>query len=308
MGLQQAPFHQTRTSQLAEIAYEPDNRPISAGANDSFALWIGQNPARVSRSSATVLALGLALAPSVARADAVTSACVDASDAGQASRDRGELRRARESFTACAAERCPRALRADCARWLEDVDRDMPTVVVGVKDELGGDVLDGKVLLDGAPVSTGGAPIALDPGIHVFHFERPGAPPVEKRIVVRTGERNRLVVEQVASGPAAAKTPEAKVTPRSGGIPTASWIFGAVGVAGLASFGVLGGLGLAEKSQLGTTCSPGCSDDQVARLRGLYIGADISLGVGLVGLVAATFIALAASGPSTRATASVVRF
>jgi hypothetical protein len=232
--------------------------------------------------------------PRRAGAESVAEACVRAADEGQDARARGALLRAHESFAACATATCPKPLRADCTTWLGEVERDTPSVVVGVKDRSGADALDGRVMIDGVRVPRlDGAPIPVDPGPHTFRFERPGAAGVERAVVVRTGERNRLVVERLGEAPTPRPGPEPR--PRSG-LPTATWIFGGIGAAGLLGFGALGIAGLSEKSRLRSSCSPSCTDAQVSTLRGLYIGADVALGVGVLALGLAVYFALTAEG------------
>jgi tetratricopeptide (TPR) repeat protein len=67
-----------------------------------------------------------------------------------------------------------------------------------------------------------------------------------------------------------------------------------VGGAGLVVFGILGGLTLSEDSRLASTCGANagrtCSDADVAGLRSMALGADVTLAIGLV--AAATGAAL----------------
>jgi hypothetical protein len=78
--------------------------------------------------------LALSLAVSIARAAAADpppkAACAHAAEDGQRLRTEGKLREARESFTACAAERCPALVRSDCSGWLAEVEAAVPTVVI----------------------------------------------------------------------------------------------------------------------------------------------------------------------------------
>jgi hypothetical protein len=238
------------------------------------------------------VALGLLAAP--ASAETVTEACVRASEEGQSARGRGALLAAHASFAACAATACPKAVRAECTRWLDEVDRDTPTIVVAMKDASGADVLDGRVSIDGAaPVAIDGRTAPVDPGKHVLRFERPGERTVERAIVVATGERNRLVVGQL-EGPREKPLPPPPPPPppQSQGLPAATWVFGGIGAFGLASFATLGALGLSEKSKLRGSCAPACTDSDVTTLRTLYIGADVSLAVGVVALGLAMYFAL----------------
>jgi hypothetical protein len=68
-------------------------------------------------------------------------------------------------------------------------------------------------------------------------------------------------------------------------ISPAFWASGAVGVAGLVLFGALGLTGLQKRSDLDEQgCAPNCDSGDVDAVRGLFIGADISLAIGIAGL------------------------
>jgi hypothetical protein len=225
-------------------------------------------------------------------ARAHASECVKESEQGQTARDKGHLREARKHFVACAAETCTKALRLDCARWLEEVDAALPTVVFGAKDANGADVFDVHVFVDGEPIEghDQGKAVAIDPGPHTVRFVRTGASSVEQKILLRVGERNRLVFATF-EGPPKEKEQPKPPPPEGGGISTGAIIFGGVGVLALGSFGYFAIAGANEKSRLRGTCSPGCTDEDVDTLRSNYIAADVSLAVGVVALgIAAYFL------------------
>lgn len=121
--------------------------------------------------------------------------CLAASDQGQQMRDDGKYRRAREAFAACARDACPALVRRDCVKWLADLEQSSPSIVVGAKDDKGGDLVDVTVLVDGAALVTklDGKPVQVDPGQHVFRFVRQGSEPAETTVVLRAGEKNRFV-------------------------------------------------------------------------------------------------------------------
>lgn len=217
-------------------------------------------------------------------------ACVEASEQGHAARARGALVLARQRFIACAADACGKSLRADCGRWLDDVEASIPTVVLGAKDAHGVDVFDVRVSVDGVPV-TGhdeGTALRMDPGQHAVRFERPGGEHVALRILLRAGEKNRPVLATFAP-PAPLVPPPIVHDERRHSIPTATWIFGGVGLAALGSFAFFAATGLAEKDRLRETCSPRCNDDHLAGLRTRYVAADVSLAVSVVALGLATY-------------------
>ncbi len=266
-------------------------------------------PIRASRVAlVTVAALVSASAPQPARADGADR-CVAAAERGQDQRDRAALLEARRSFRACAADECPASLRKDCARWLDAVEDSLPTVVLGARDARGTDLLGVHVFVDGNAVvehDTGRA-IAFDPGPHLIRFERAASAPVELTVVLRMGDHNRAVIATLGGVPEPRPAPSAhasltplpvvadsSVGPRSARVSPWAYVLGGVGVAGVGAFAVLAASGLAEKDHLRATCAPTCSDDQIAPLRARYIAADVSLGAGVVALLAAGYLFLRA--------------
>ena len=256
--------------------------------------------ARLTRLCHVALALGTSLIAAVvpSRALAETNAsCIQAAEKGQDARDRGALRVARAYFVQCAADECPKSMRGDCVHWLDEVDASLPSIVVGAKDAGGADLFDVRVKVDGAAVEdvASGRPIVLDPGPHVVRFERgktPGGEVREVKVLLRTGERNRSVVTTLQGARDAAAAPPASGKEGGGDIPTSTWILGGAGLLSLGSFGTFALLGAQEKSRLRNTCSPACSDGDVAGLRTDYLVADISLAVGVVALGIASYFLL----------------
>jgi hypothetical protein len=153
-----------------------------------------------------------------------TAACVAAAEEGQRARKAGKLRDAIERFTACGSDACPRLVRDDCRQWQDELDASLPTLVFGARDRAGRDLLDVTVTMDGE-VLTGkldGRAIAVDPGPREIRFEAPGLPAVVQAVLVKEGEKSRVVSvtfggsERPASAAVAASpTPTAEV-PRRG--------------------------------------------------------------------------------------------
>ena len=156
----------------------------------------------------TIVACGLVMgcSESVARADE-KSTCLEASESAQHAKLEGNLRSARASLLVCSREICPAVVRQDCNIWLSEVTASLPTVVVAARSPAGADLSDVRVSVDGEPFTEhpDGKSRAVDPGLRVFKFERAGESQ-EIRVVVRQGERDRLV--EVTFGSPAAKTPE----------------------------------------------------------------------------------------------------
>jgi hypothetical protein len=217
--------------------------------------------------------------------------CIAASEQGQQLRDSGQYSAARDAFTRCARDACPALVRRDCTRWLSDVTQLWPSVVFGAKDPSGNDLTDVNVRSDGAPMAStlDGRPVPIDPGDHLFRFEAKGFPAVERHVLVRAGEKSRLVVAQFGEGPAPASPPHGLGTgpARTEGapIPSGVWVFGGLAVVAFGTEAYFGITGLSDRSSLESQpCAKTatCSSDAVTSIRTKFTVADIALGVGLV--------------------------
>lgn len=144
---------------------------------------------------AAAAALSLVATSGPARAADTKAECIAAANQGQSLRDDGKYTRAREAFARCARDECPRVVARSCTKWLHDTDEATPTVVLGAKDEGGQDLTNAQVTLDGSSFaeSLDGKPAQVDPGQHVFRFTRAGSDPVEASVVLRAGEKNRVI-------------------------------------------------------------------------------------------------------------------
>jgi hypothetical protein len=256
--------------------------------------------ARTTFRAAVVVAAALGLS-SVASADDEKAACVRASEQGQRLRDEGKLTKARDAFITCARSVCPAVVKKDCDGWLSDIEQSIPSVVVSAQDPGGGDVTAARVLVDGQLLAEklDGRPLMVDPGEHTFRYEYPGAPPVEEKVVILTGQHNR-VLKVKFGGPSSAVTPPppsatATAPPpppveTSRPAPPAVFVLGGVGLAALASFAYFGASGRSDISDLRSTCAPYCAQDQLDSAKKKLLVADISLGVGVVALGAAVVL------------------
>jgi hypothetical protein len=203
--------------------------------------------------------------PAVAFAD--DAACINASEQALTLRKQGKLHDALRQLAVCADAACPGEVKTECASRIAGVDAAMPTLVFGATDGAGNDLRDVKVSMDGAPLVTtlDGRPISVDPGEHTFRFETTGQPAVEKKLVVREGEKDRR--ESVMLGtPAPAPSPAPAPVAPPVVTPSPSWwttqrtlavVAGGVGVAGLVVGGIFGGLAMSDQSQEKTNCSTG---------------------------------------------------
>jgi hypothetical protein len=266
--------------------------------------------ARVGLSSLLTAAAAAALtttftASSVAHADEMAT-CVKASEVGQSLRDEGKYLRAREKFLVCSRDVCPSVVRRDCAGWLTEVDGSLPSVVISATDS-GHDVSDVKVTIDGTAVAgkLEGKPIPLDPGAHALRYEHAGQPPVDDQIVVRAGEKNRLL--KVSFGSVAPLAPAMKPgTPAPPPVQQArpaspiAYVLGGVGVVGLVGWAYFGVSGKADVDSMRSSCEPNCSSSAVSHAKTKLALADVGMAVGIAGVVSGgiVFFATRRSGPS----------
>ncbi|MEJ7732302.1 MAG: hypothetical protein WKG00_24235 [Polyangiaceae bacterium] len=233
------------------------------------------------------------------------ASCMLAYEAGQEQQQRGELLAARATLRDCSTTACPEVVRDQCVLQIEELAAQQPTVVLAARDAQGRDTTAVVVTIDGkrAADRLGGLAVPLDPGGHRVRFESGGAVR-EVSVVVAVGEKNRKVMADfyVAPTGTAAAAPAADA-PAAGGVPTATWVLGGVGVVGLGSFMVWGLVGRGQEDKLDTCrIDRSCSEGKVDGMYRSYTIADISLGVGILAIGAATLTY--ALAPRSRATAT----
>jgi hypothetical protein len=247
------------------------------------------SPKLTGRALAAVIlaASGLSVCTAQARAADETSACLASYERAQVSRRDHRLGRARDELRSCSRAACPSLVRNDCITWLDQVQTAFPSLTIrAVKD--GSDVASVKVIKDNEVVATrlDGTSLEVEPGEHRFRFETDDAPPVSMTIVVREREKDRVVPVAFVS-PHHPSAPDAANAATTHPVPLGVWVLGGVGLAGIASFVVLGSVGKSDESSLQRSCSPNCSSGPIDKVRTEYMTADVGLGVGAAALVTA---------------------
>jgi hypothetical protein len=202
--------------------------------------------------------------------------CFDSASKGQSLRAAHELVEAREQFVICAAATCPALVRTDCANWLAEVDKTLPSVVVTAKNAEGADLVDVRVSIDGKPFLTklDGLAVPTNPGQHTLHFEAPDGASLDQLVVIHEGEKNEHV--GVVLGARTASTPGGESAGASP-LRQVGWWLGGVGIAGLATGAVLGVLAIVDTKDAHCNASKQCLAGPLGDARTAATASDIAL-------------------------------
>ncbi len=243
-------------------------------------------------SLAVFVLVGFAARPAAAAPD--RKACIAAADDGQKLRDEAKLASAREKFISCADKACPGAVSKQCASWVEEVDREMPTLSFRAKDETGREILDAQVFVDGAPfagaIQSKAAPI--DPGSHNVRVVRKDGKSLEDTILVRASEKDRIVelafpaARPETPPPPALVAPPPKPQAQSAGfhVPWYAWVGVGVGAAGGVGTVAFALSAKSDEDGYRSTCAPACSEGDKSGVQTKVVLANVSMGVGIAGL------------------------
>jgi hypothetical protein len=208
-----------------------------------------------------------------ARAD--VQACFETAVHGQELRRSGKLLEARDAFVACGKSECPAPVAQQCTTWLEEVDEATPSIIVTTHDELGRDLTDAVVLVDGVarPELALGRAVSFDPGPHTLVWRRATGATVQQSIVLRERERGRVVTAVFSAPPR-----------HHAGPPSVVYVLAGTAAVGAAVFAVFAAEGYSDRQSLG--CDVGCSSSQHDQVRREFVVADSALGVTVVALAA----------------------
>jgi hypothetical protein len=257
------------------------------------------------------------------------AACAAGYESAQQLESASRLRQAKDTFAACMRAACT-SVQAKCAANFTRLESDIPTVIPIVTDASGEARSNVQVTIDGVVLATelDGRALPVDPGLHVFSFAEGGDALGTKKVLIVQGEHDRAISIEVSSPEkhaASASTPADATPPPStdrpepapapkkeiaapaaegsapeptagGGAAVAPLLLGSLGLAGVGAYGALTYLGKKDNEP----CSPSCSAASLDRSRKLFLAADISLGVGVAALGAATWIAFASGSSKAR--------
>lgn len=243
-------------------------------------------------------ATGGKAAPSGSKGGAAASsskaACLAAHEDALSLRTQKKPHAALQKLVACARVECPTVVRKECVELLSVVEKNAPTVTLEARDEAGSDETAVRVTLDGQPFADRltGSGVDVEPGEHVFRFERADGKAIEHRVLVVEGEKNRKVAADFGTlkPPASERPPPPSREPASS-VPVLAFVAGGVAIASVGSFAFFALSGKSEEKDLARSCGPSCSDDQLSGVKRDYVIADVSLVIGVVAAVTAAVLA-----------------
>jgi hypothetical protein len=217
----------------------------------------------------------------------------------------------------CSAEGCPKVVQHDCVQWLAEVTSALPSIVLGARDADGNDVLELRVLSDGRLLAEklDGKALFINPGPHVLRFEPVNRAPFEQTVIVRTGEKNRIVNVTLPrtpgeTGSAAPTSDESASSATANRRRTIGFIVGGVGIVALgvgAYFGIraLGKQSDSDKACPNNRCTAEGSDLSQQAVTAAWMS-NVGLGLGIVGVGVSAYLLLT-SGSSNGAVTGTAR-
>jgi len=229
--------------------------------------------------------------------------CIRAHEQAQLLRLDGALMQSRSNLKACSLEVCPAVVQRDCVRWLDEVSSQIPTVVFEAITETGDAqrviVKQGNQLL---ARELDGRPLEMDPGYYEFRLELPGHAPKVVSVLLKQGEKNRLVSVDFRQAPepppiAGTVAPVPPPTPlpprvsaRSRPIPTSVYTLGGVSLVSAGAATILGINTKAKEDRAYEECAPSCPDERIDSIERWALATDVAIGVAIVSAVTATIL------------------
>jgi hypothetical protein len=226
-------------------------------------------------------------------------------------RDEGKLTAARSSFVACARDVCPKVVRQGCSRWLEELDKKLPELLVLARDAEGNDVAGVEIVIDGVVLvdRLRGRAVPLDAGEHRLELSAPGHVKQAATVVLNEGEKGRslrIVLQKVPAPKAKVASLPPVPPPAEPGFspPALSLVLGGVAVLGTVGFAVLWSSAVSNAEEVRDSCAPRCLQSDADAIERRFIVADVVLGVGLAAAVAAVAVYVLSQPPSRASAAS----
>jgi hypothetical protein len=232
-------------------------------------------------------------------------ACAASYEQAQQQRNAGHYLAAREALLVCAQPGCPSFVSQDCVQWLSEVEGATPTIVVEARDAAGREISEVRVTVDGREFleRLTGRAVAIDPGPHSFVCETAGMEPVHTDIVVREGEKTRVLSVAFAAG----QSPSMTMPKERPGVPAVVYALGATAFVATGTFAYFGLTATHDANAMRSTCMPHCQESDVDAARSKFLVANVALGVGVASLGAGVWIYLAGRHASRTAVVFGVR-
>lgn len=221
--------------------------------------------------------------------------CVAQHDSARQLRLGEQWLEARAAMHACADERCPLAIVADCRDWLDELNRIMPTLLLVIEQsDPSRDwstlrvELDGKIILLPDPP----APIEMLPGLHTLRVEVRGHSPIERTITLQKSEKNHLEQIHFAEPRPMLLTAPRTASPLARPVPLSTYLLSAGALAAFVGSAGLLVSALHERADAWSNCAPNCTPDVRRSIERRLVLADVSGGVGitLAGMALYTFL------------------
>ncbi len=230
-----------------------------------------------------------------------TDACLQAHESAQELRVVANLLEAKQRLLKCSSSQCPAIIRKDCGAWYSELQAELPSLVVSVKNS-SLDIVKARLYIDEeiATEKLDGLEIELNPGSHLLFVEVEGARSSIQKILLSKGQKSRLVTFQLAApsteksspaAPAAKQVPqenpskEVEVLTRP--IPVSTYVLGGGALLGAAlgtGFAIAGNSAYRKGEE---TCSPYCSSQEKSQVDTYLLLADISFGLAILSAGAA---------------------
>jgi hypothetical protein len=296
-----------------------------AGTAALRAPW-GSRRAQLACAAALVLASSerLAGAQQAPEGNPSKASCAEAYESAQESRASGHLQETRERLAYCAQPECPGFVQKDCARWLDEVERELPSIIVSATASDGQPLQGASVSLDGQVVADAltSKSISVDPGRHELVVQDPQGTKVTRTIIAQQGVQNRPVEVRFGAAPASVTSaPIREEDPRDSTLMPYAYAAWGAGAVGFGVFAVLGTLGRADERGLEEDCpmvmpvAPAegldrgvCLTSRFEERRDSYkrefVFADVGLVTGIVGAAAGTLLFVLSQGASPEDTSA----
>jgi hypothetical protein len=226
-------------------------------------------------------------APNVSTITDPLQECVDAHAISRRAVESGTLISVRKTLKKCAIPGCPIAIRAECSEWQHQAEIEVPTLILSASTYKS-DLEQVRVIVDGQLVTDrlNGEPLEILPGPHAFVFELDDGRRQEVRVVVKLGEKNRVIQAtfpelSLTLSPISVTHSTKRKDSITRPIPNEpsnhrALFFGILSAASAIVAGSFLYVGIDRRDTTSAQCAPICNDSQVNRVRRWFILADIA--------------------------------